>query len=160
MAHTTAQNTMPEIIASDWLNSEPISIANQKGKVVVLYAFQMLCPGCVTHASPQIQRVFEFYSDDIVTVVGLHSVFEHHDAMKKESLEAYLYEFKYEFPVAIDKPSEGRSIPQTMALLGLQGTPSILLIDKNGRLRRHFFGQLSDLQLGSETGLLLAEPVS
>ncbi len=45
----------------------------------------------------------------------------------------------------------------TWRSLGLKGTPSILLVDKLGRLRRHFFGALDDLRLGTEIGLLLGE---
>lgn len=149
--------TMPEIQATEWLNSPPIKFSDLRGKVVLLYAFQMLCPGCVTHAAPQVQKAREFYSDDLLAVIGLHAVFEHHDAMRMESLKAYLYEFKYSYPVAIDRHSGGNPLPDTMAALGLRGTPSFLLIDKLGRLRRHFFGRMEDLRLGTEIGLLIGE---
>ncbi|HRP70350.1 MAG TPA: redoxin domain-containing protein [Turneriella sp.] len=148
---------MPELEASTWLNSPPLTIEGERGKVVLLYAFQMLCPGCVTHASPQVQKIRNFYDSDILTVIGLHTVFEHHSAMQEESLKAYLYEFKYTYPVAIDAPSNDSPLPRTMTKLGMRGTPSILLIDKQGNLRRHFFGQMEDLYLGTEIGLLLAE---
>ncbi|MCS6971385.1 MAG: hypothetical protein N2Z22_02705 [Turneriella sp.] len=147
----------PEILASEWLNSPPISLAEQRGKVVLVYAFQMLCPGCVVHASPQVKKVFEFYSREILTVIGLHSVFEHHEAMGVQSLKAYLYEFRYNFPVAVDRHTGGNPIPDTMAKLQLRGTPSLLLVDKRGRLRKHFFGTVDDLHLGTELGLLLGE---
>lgn len=148
---------MPEIEASQWLLSEPVSIAAQRGKVVLVYAYQMLCPGCVVHAAPQVQKVRNFYSPEVLTVIGLHSVFEHHAAMGPESLKAYLHEFKYTYPVAIDRHSGGNLLPDTMTKLSLRGTPSILLIDKLGRLRRHFFGQMEDLRLGTEIGLLIGE---
>lgn len=77
--------------------------------------------------------------------------------MGPESLKAYLHEFKYTYPVAIDRHTGGNLIPDTMTKLGLRGTPSILLIDKLGRLRRHFFGQMEDLRLGTEIGLLIGE---
>ena len=147
----------PEIQASEWLNSPPVSVAGQRGKVVLVYAFQMLCPGCVVQSGPQIKKVFEFYSRELLTVIGLHSVFEHHAAMGVESLRAYLYEFQYTYPVAVDRHSGGNPPPDTMTALGLRGTPSILLVDKMGRLRRHFFGGLDDLRLGTEIGLLLGE---
>jgi len=149
--------TMLEIQATEWLNSPPIKFSDLRGKVVLLYAFQMLCPGCVTHAGPQVQKAREFYSHDLLAVIGLHTVFEHHEAMRRESLKAYLYEFKYSYPVAIDRHSGGNPLPDTMAALGLRGTPSFLLIDKLGRLRRHFFGRMEDLRLGTEIGLLIGE---
>lgn len=151
------KKTFPEIKASAWLNSEPLSIEKERGKVVLLYAFQMLCPGCVTHAAPQVKKVYEFFSRDLLTVIGLHSVFEHHEAMGIESLKAYLYEFQYTFPVAVDNQTEGNPLPDTMTMLGLRGTPSILLVDKKGFLRSHLFGRVEDLQLGVELGVLLGE---
>jgi len=147
----------PEIQASEWLNSPPVTVAGHRGKVVLVYAFQMLCPGCVVQSGPQIKKVFEFYSRELLTVIGLHSVFEHHAALGVESLRAYLYEFQYTYPVAVDRHSGGNPLPDTMTALGLRGTPSILLVDKMGRLRRHFFGGLDDLRLGTEIGLLLGE---
>ena len=40
----------PELQTTDWLNTdEPVSLGALRGKVVVIEAFQMLCPGCVSH---------------------------------------------------------------------------------------------------------------
>lgn len=147
----------PEILASEWLNSPPVIVSEQKGKVVLVYVFQMLCPACVVHGSPQVKKVFDFYSRDVLTVIGLHSVFEHHTAMTPSALKAYLHEFHYDYPVAVDRHSGGNPLPDTMARLGLRGTPTLLLVDKLGRLRRHFFGTIDDLRLGTEIGLLLGE---
>lgn len=44
----------PEIVASNWLNTErPLSLREMRGKVVMLHAFQMLCPGCLVQGTPQ-----------------------------------------------------------------------------------------------------------
>lgn len=39
----------PEWDAVGWFNSGPLTLADLRGRVVVLEAFQMLCPGCVAH---------------------------------------------------------------------------------------------------------------
>ncbi|MFT5611338.1 MAG: hypothetical protein ACI9WC_000381 [Arenicella sp.] len=78
---TTLRHSAPGLIASVWLNVEnPITPAQHRGKVIVIEAFQMLCPGCVSHGLPQASRVAEIFSTDDVVVLGLHSVFEHHEA--------------------------------------------------------------------------------
>jgi len=41
---------------------------------------------------------------------------------------------------------------------GLRGTPSVVLIDRAGRVRQNHFGQIGDLELGAHIGSLLAEP--
>lgn len=151
----------PEFIVEKWLNAkQPLSLAALKGKVVVAFAFQMLCPGCVEHSLPQAKRVREAFSADDVEVIGLHTVFEHHRAMGEESLKAFLHEYRINFPVAIDKPGIPGPIPQTMAAYHMQGTPTLLLIDRDGNLRRQFFGQAPDLPLGAEIMALIKQETS
>jgi len=117
----------------------------------------MLCPGCVSHGLPQAKRVRETFSDKDVAVIGLHSVFEHHDAQTPEALAAFLHEYRIDFPVAIDAPGADGGPPKTMTAYGLQGTPTLVLIDRLGRRRAQYFGHVSDLRLGAEIMSLIAE---
>lgn len=156
----TPAEDAPEIEASTWLNTpHPLSLAALRGRVVVLHAFQMLCPGCVTHGLPQLRDVQNTFDPDRVAVVGLHSVFEHHAVMTPDALRVFAHEYRLTFPLAIDAPGDGGTwpLPRTMHAYGLQGTPSLLLIDANGRLRAHWFGRVADLELGAAIGTLLAE---
>src|SRR5690606_6622705 len=90
----------PELRASEWLNvEEPLSLAALRGRVVVLLAFQMLCPGCVQTALPQLGRVQETFDPAKVATIGLHTVFEHHEAMTPAALRAFLGEYRLTFPV-------------------------------------------------------------
>lgn len=53
-------------------------------------AFQLLCPGCVQTGLPQVARVRAEFSSDDVAVLGLHMVFEHHEAQgSRATLEAF-----------------------------------------------------------------------
>jgi hypothetical protein len=123
----------------------------------VLHAFQMLCPGCVQHGLPQAQRVYAAFEPADVAVVGLHTVFEHHEAMTPVSLRAFLHEYGIAFPVGVDAPGSGGGVPQTMQAYGLRGTPSLLLIDRAGWLRRHSFGAEEDMAVGAAIATLVAE---
>ena len=149
----------PEWQTAEWLNTqEPLTLAGLRGRVVLLHAFQMLCPGCVAHGLPQAMRAAQLFSDTVLTVVGLHTVFEHHEAMKIESLRAFLHEYRIRFPVGIDLPGEdGDPIPRTMKSYAMQGTPTTILIDSEGNLRRQVFGAYDDLLLGAEIATLLGE---
>jgi peroxiredoxin len=148
----------PELETSTWLNTpSPISLAQLRGKVVVIHAFQMLCPGCVSHGIPQASAIHQHYQHDDVQVIGLHSVFEHHQVMNLAALTAFIEEYRLTFPIAIDSPSASGAIPKTMASYQMQGTPTLLVIDKQGRLRVNAFGRPSDLQVGDIIGRLLAE---
>ncbi|WP_348693004.1 redoxin domain-containing protein [Duganella fentianensis] len=146
----------PEFEVAAWLNvRQPLSLAALRGKVVLVYAFQMLCPACVTHGLPQAKKVAASFSRNEVEVIGLHTVFEHHAAMGQVALEAFLHEYQIGFPVAIDSASGTGPVPKTMAAYGMRGTPTLLLFDRAGRLRQHHFGMLEDLQLGAQIAALL-----
>ncbi len=147
---------------TEWLNTpEPLSLERLRGRVVRLHAFQMLCPGCVARGIPQAQRVAELFASAPLVVVGLHTVFEHHEAMKVESLRAFLHEYRVRFPVGVDAPDPGgESIPQTMRAYRMRGTPTTILIDARGRLRQQIFGVHDDLLLGAELQTLLLEAES
>ena len=93
--------------------------------------------------------------------MGLHTVFEHHDAMKIESLRAFLHEYRVRFPVGVDAPDPaGGPLPQTMRTYAMRGTPTTILIDARGRLRCQVFGAHDDLVLGAELQTLLIEAAS
>jgi len=49
------------------------------------------------------------------------------------------------------------AIPLTMSNYGLRGTPSLVVIDRLGRIRLHEFGKVDDLLLGSLLGKLMSE---
>jgi len=50
---------LPEWDVSNWLNTPtPITLKSLRGRVVLLHAFQMLCPSCVAYGLPQAQRVW------------------------------------------------------------------------------------------------------
>ena len=146
----------PELQVTQWFNTkQDLKLSDLKEKVVLIEAFQMLCPGCVLHGIPLAQSVQQQFPSDKVAVIGLHSVFEHHEAMTPVSLKAFLHEYRITFPVAVDKQGSG-PLPETMAAYGMRGTPSLILLDQEGRIAAHHFGQISGLQLGAEIGSLLA----
>jgi peroxiredoxin len=150
----------PPWTTREWFGvPDAVQLADLRGKVVVLHAFQMLCPACVHHGLPQAQRVHASFAAADVAVIGLHTVFEHHAAMTPVSLQAFLHEYRITFPVGVDAPSaEARQpIPVTMRAYRMQGTPSLVLIDRNGHLRQHAFGAVEDLALGAAIATLVTE---
>jgi len=149
----------PELAVSRWFNTPtPITLAALRGRVVMLHAFQMLCPGCVAHGTPQAQRAHALFRDSDLAVIGLHTVFEHHAAMTPVSLEAFIHEYRLTFPIGVDQPAENGTIPVTMARYEMRGTPTAILIGRDGGIRHHGFGQEDDMALGAIIGTLLAEP--
>ncbi len=146
---------------SRWFNTQPLALQDLRGRVIVLHAFQMLCPGCAMRALPQMQRVQQAFAGAPLAVIGLHTVFEHHAEQAPSALQAFLHEYRYSFPVGVDAVGEADDpLPQTMRSYAMRGTPTLVLIDARGRLREHHFGDVDDLTLGAALGGLLHEVTS
>lgn len=151
----------PELEVSQWFNTRsPVSLSSLRGRVVVLHAFQILCPGCVMSSLPQAQRIRQSFSENDVAVIGPHSVFERHHAMQAEALAVFLHEYRIRYPVAVDRHDPPDAVPVTMAAYGMQGTPSLVLIDRAGQIRHQHFGVMEDLALGNKIGSILAAQTS
>lgn len=155
--HAAPATPAPEWRTTRWFNAAPLTLAGLRGRVVALHAFQMLCPGCVFYGLPQAQRIHDNFSRDDVAVVGLHTVFEHHAVNTPEALAAFIHEYRLGFPIGIDEAGEPDGLPRTMRAYGLRGTPSLVLIDHAGMIRKHGFGQEDDMRVGSEIAMLVQE---
>lgn len=148
----------PELLVQTWFNTErPMLLSSLRGRVVVMAAFQVLCPNSVAGAIPQAQRIFETFEPDDLTVIGLHATFEHHDAFSTAVLRAFIQEYRLKFPIALDQPNHAGPIPHTMERYKMRGTPSLILIDRHGVIRKHAFGAVDDLRIGAEIGALIQE---
>ncbi|CAN7481907.1 redoxin domain-containing protein [Acidovorax sp. LjRoot118] len=154
-----ATGLAPELDIAQWINTDaPVTLQSLRGKVIAVHAFQMLCPGCVAHGLPQAAALHATFDERDVAVLGLHSVFEHHAVMTPQALKAFVHEYRLDFPIGIDMPGTSGAIPRTMQTYGLRGTPSLLLIDRMGRLRLNHFGRIDDMRVGALVAQLVAEP--
>ena len=155
---TSSIATAPELLVQTWFNTErPLLLAGLRGRVVVLVAFQVFCPNSIGIAIPQAKRIHETFEPKDVVVIGLHATFEHHDAFSVPVLKACIQEYLLKFPIALDQPNHAGPIPHTMDLYKMRGTPSLVLIDRQGLVRKHAFGAVDDLRIGAEIGALTQE---
>ncbi|MFV0368683.1 MAG: peroxiredoxin family protein [Hyphomicrobiaceae bacterium] len=155
------ETRLPELAITQWLNTpEPLSLAGLAGRPVLIHAFQMLCPGCVAHAIPQTQKAHRAFAKMGLQVIGLHTVFEHHDAMTPVALKAFVHEYGLTFPIGIDEAGVKTPLPVTMQRYDMRGTPTTILIGRDGGLIAHQFGQIDDMILGAMIGSALAGSAS
>lgn len=147
----------PEIAVARWFNTTlPLTLEKLRGRPVLLHAFQMLCPGCVAHGTPQAERAHRIFQSTDLQVIGLHTVFEHHAAMTPVSLEAFIHEYRLTYPIGVDEPGQGTPIPVSMGRYRMRGTPTSILISREGKLLHHGFGQEDDMALGALIATALA----
>lgn len=147
----------PELSVSQWFNTAaPLSLASLRGRPVFLHSFQLLCPGCVSQAIPQVRRIEQVFAGSDLQIIGLHTVFEHHAAMSPVTLQAFLHEYRLKSPVGVDRAEDGADIPVTMRRYGLQGTPSSVLIGRNGAIVHQVFGVEDDIAVGARIAMALS----
>ncbi|HKO87890.1 MAG TPA: redoxin domain-containing protein [Burkholderiales bacterium] len=148
----------PELAVSEWLNAaEPITLASLRGKVIVMNVFQMHCLGCIHHSMPLAKRLYDSFDSAEVSVLGLHTVFESHDAATPAALAAFVLEQDLRFPIGIDKQPPDNGLPLTMRAYGMQGTPTTILIDTVGRIRMQRFGASDVSTLFASIDILIDE---
>lgn len=150
----------PELAISEWFNtSTPLTLKDLRGRPVLLHSFQLLCPGCVSQSIPQVQKIERVFADTDLQIIGIHTVFEHHAAMSPVTLKAFLHEYRIRRPVGVDLPDTHSDTPITMQRFGLRGTPSSVLIGRDGTIKHHIFGVEDDIAVGARIAMALAEKV-
>ena len=85
-------------------------------------------------------------------------VSEWDSAITPVSLAAFIHEDRLTFPIGVDAAVEGTPMPATMGRYGMRGTPTTIIVGRDGAIRHHGFGQEDDMALGAMLASALAEP--
>ncbi len=110
--------TAPEIQAAYWLNTEPLTLAGLRGKVVVLEFWATWCPPCRA-TIPHLARMFQTYKDKGVVFVSLTDE-------PRETVEPFVRKMKMPYPIGGGSP--------TFRAYGVRGIPHAFLIDPSGKV--------------------------
>jgi len=113
----------------------------------------------VAESLPQVRRIERIFANTDLQVIGLHTVFEHHEAMTPTVLKAFIHEYRLTSPIGVDQADQHSDIPVTMRRYGFRGTPSSVLIGRDGVILHHAFGVEDDIALGARIGMALAAPI-
>jgi peroxiredoxin len=126
----------PEFVAvEEWINSPPLKLADLRGKVVVIHFFAFQCSNCHNNFPWYRQWVDELAGKD-VAIIGIHTPETGAEA-DNNLLKAALVEHDLKFPVAVDKSKRNWEAWHN----GIW--PSVYLVDKQGRLRSWWYGELN-----------------
>ena len=116
---------------ADWINvSEPLSITDLRGKIVLLDFWTYGCINCI-HVIPDLKRLEQEYADSLV-VVGVHSA-KFDNEGETENIRRIVRRYEVEHPVINDKDFI------TWQSYGVRAWPTFMLIDPFGKV----VGQLS-----------------
>jgi thiol-disulfide isomerase/thioredoxin len=120
-----------------WINSKPLKLADQKGKVVVIHFWTNGCINCI-HNYPHYRAWQDKYKGEKnFLMIGVHT--PEFDAEKDvDRIKDRMAKNKLTFAVAVD--NDGAN----WKAWGNQYWPSIYLVDKTGTVRHRWEGELGD----------------
>jgi peroxiredoxin len=121
---------------SAWINSQPLKMAELKGKVVVIHFWTHGCINCI-HNYPQYRDwATKFAAKDLV-IVGVHTP-EFDREKDVERIKQQLTKNKLNFIVAVDNQAA------TWKAWKTRYWPTVFLVDRQGRVRYHWEGELQE----------------
>jgi thiol-disulfide isomerase/thioredoxin len=101
LAHELVGTTPPPWTASEWLNGPPLTLADLRGRVVLVRWFMgSSCPYCSATA-PSLNALNHDYASKGLTVVGMY----HHkeaEPLKPGEYAGFVKTYGFAFPVALD----------------------------------------------------------
>lgn len=124
----------PELTGiTKWLNSDPVSLAQLKGKVVLIDFWTYTCINCI-RTLPHVTSWYEKYKDRGFVVIGIHTPEFEFEKNTDNVLNA-IKQYSIRYPVAQDNNYS------TWNAYGNQYWPAEYLIDAKGNVRRTHFGE-------------------
>ena len=132
-----AQTPAPEFqVSGEWFNSEPLSIQDLRGQVVLVEMWTFGCYNCY-RSIPELKTIYDTYKEQGFEIVGVHRP-EFAYEKDAENVAAALSEHDVDWPVFQDNDSETWRSYKTRAW------PSFYLIDAEGIIRYTHVGEISE----------------
>jgi len=122
-----SQQTAPDFTGiTTWFNSKPLSLADLRGKVVLVDFWTYGCVNCV-NTLPHVTDLYAKYKDKGLVVVGVHTP-EFPFERSASNVQAALKRHGITYPVAQDNDSK------TWNAYSNQYWPAQYIIDQNGKI--------------------------
>jgi thiol-disulfide isomerase/thioredoxin len=125
--------TAPEFARGNWINSDPLTLEKLRGRVVLVEFWTFGCYNC-RNTLPSVREWDTRYRDRGLTIVGVHTP----EADTEYSLDKVRKEVPalgIEYPVVTDNDY------QTWKAYGVEAWPTIVVVDKHGRVRWEHVGE-------------------
>jgi peroxiredoxin len=138
-----------------WINSQPLTLAGLRGKVVLVHFWTFGCSNCI-HNYPSYRAWQTDYVPKGLVMVGIHTP-ETNGERKVESVRAKAKDNELNFPILVDNGK------QNWSAWGNNIWPAVYLVDKQGRIRHWWYGELNwkgaegQKYMGAKIAELLAE---
>ena len=119
--------------ATGWLNSQPLTAADLRGKVVLVDFWTYTCINWL-RSLPYVRKWAEKYKDQGLLVIGVHAP-EFRFEKDVDNVRRAAKDMKIDFPIAIDNDYA------IWRAFDNHYWPALYVIDAQGRIRHHQFGE-------------------
>jgi thiol-disulfide isomerase/thioredoxin len=119
--------------ATEWLNSEPLTAAGLRGKVVLIDFWTYTCINWL-RSLPYVRAWAGKYKNQGLVVLGVHSP-EFEFEKKVDNVRRAAKDLKVDYPIAID------SDHAIWRAFKNQYWPALYFVDARGKIRHHQFGE-------------------
>ena len=151
------EKLVPELVGiSSWINSEPLTLEELRGKVVLIDFWTYTCINCI-RTFPFLKEWHAKYADKGLVIIGVHTPEFEFEKIRENVIDAAVVQ-GLEYPIAQDNDF------QTWGAFRNNAWPAKYLIDKDGHIRYAHIGegayteteqQIRDLL--SDTGVSVAD---
>jgi thiol-disulfide isomerase/thioredoxin len=119
--------------ATGWLNSEPLTAAGVRGKVVLVDFWTFTCINWI-RSLPYVRAWHERYSSDGLIVIGVHTP-EFAFEQEVEDIRRAAKDMRVDYPIAVDADYA------VWRAFDNRYWPALYLVDAQGQIRHHHFGE-------------------
>lgn len=131
-----------------WFNSPALELKDLRGQVVVLHFWTFGCINCQRNL-PYYNAWQKDFAKQPLTIIGVHTPESKHEA-DPQALAAQIKHRQIEYPVAVDAQNA------TWKAYNNRFWPAIYLIDKQGRIRQCWEGELEFNNAGGDKNMRAA----
>lgn len=117
----------PALAEGNWINSDPLTLAKLRGRVVLVEFWTFGCYNCRNTLS-SVKEWDARYRDRGLTIVGVHTP-ETNSEYNLDNVRREVPSLGVKYPVVTDNDYK------TWKAFGVEAWPTILVVDKQGRVR-------------------------
>jgi thiol-disulfide isomerase/thioredoxin len=133
-AELPIEGELPSLVgAIAWLNSQPLTVNELRGKVVLINFWTYTCINWLRQL-PYVRAWSEKYQDQGLVVIGIHTP-EFEFEKNLDNVRRALTDMKIDYPIAVDNDYA------VWRAFGNHYWPALYFVDKQGRIRHHHFGE-------------------
>lgn len=125
--------TAPALKQGEWINSEPTTLENLRGRVVLVDFWTYGCYNC-RNTLPTLKKFDAAYRNKGLTIIGVHTPESDYEK-RLDRIQAAVKSNGIKYPVVTDTDGE------TWRAFEIEAYPTVVILDKQGRIRYKHIGE-------------------